>query len=700
MTSTAPRRPLDTMKGGVAWVQPPLANDSVEITIPRTAFNHPKVSGATIPADLLRKDFTVEVDAETHRILTISYTPSRNLTTDGLEDDVSKKNDESSISEVVWQSQLFAAVELELSWYILSKNALVVEVKKEVENRWEELLCVPIPSTGDDHYLSIEELNDAAALLFPPLPPATASALEEGSASEESGEALATPDTSLPPSIQEAQKRELLRYATEEEACRKKLAELKDRLAESGSDATNNGDDEETTVKKVAQLHKSINLTERLLSIVCETRALRRRPTTVASILEYQKLEVLKGRVNIGEDNMEEIEEYANPEEEAMSGNDIFLFAIAILRSQTNPAEAVRLLRVAATKKANANAAITLLAVYREAPTSFVRAVTALLKIALDDSNGIDRRANHYIGNLFNDATRFFPRNWAMAVYFYQRAATAGSAASMRCLWELLHNGECANHAPPNAQEPESQPLVFPSPLRAEFFLEASVDRGNVAAFVVFAKNLAMGSEDVEPDVERALQFIETARAAEPLMSRSVEFRSTDAFVQSKLAEKRTTNQNTTADAADDEIEDLPLPRSNEAASHSPAHPVPSSIAASNVDRLNPTNTKPTAADRLARYCEEFGGVNVDDAQPNRPPASNGIMASMKGGSRSLPGTSKTPVGEGEKSKQFWERSAKVGIVFGAMYFFAFPIRAMILPGFYGALQAVMEMLGLGKTLM
>ena len=105
--------------------------------------------------------------------------------------------------------------------------------------------------------------------------------------------------------------------------------------------------------------------------------------------------------------------------------------------------------------------------------------------------------------------------------------------------------------------------------------------------------------------------------------------------------------------------------------------------------RLQPAPTMPSAADRLA----QFGGGNAAAAAPAAGARGGaGIMGTTKG--RGGGATS----GSGAKSKAFWERATTVSIVGGALYFFAFPIRAMMLESYYNLVGGFLAAIGFGDN--
>jgi len=659
----------------------------------------------------------------------------------------------------IWQVRLAEPVSETVEWHVENENILKLELEKVVPNRWSSLLAHFMAKT-DPNFLSLDDLNAILQKELPSLPPigptakkdddvvvtpeateepvaedgetaeeakeptneevaaeteeAAADATEEEKADEEKeetkedGETAEAPATTSPAAAEDSEDDldKLLDDAADELDGSKPATETKAVVAAvdgEKADAKKDEEEEEATmeqkhhdliieaeleamkqesdaiVSKMEELEeklktaegdelemvkKHLEVTGRMLALNREARQLRVAPMTVDLFLQTQRIDILKARCNIGDTTNEETEEYADDSEKELSGDELFQAGMQFLES--DPETGVHFLRLASIHKDHAVATSILFSIYSNAPASYARGVSLIMRLARigETADDIVPSANDRAGSLFNAGARHFAPLWAVAVYFHQRGALTGSIQSMLALSNLHRKGVC------EGAEGTPDELLNKNNKRGDYFSRQALDRGGIMAYAQLASKELGANNLVE-----ARKHLDRAIAADPEIRKSETIAKLDLIIRMKsrqdeapvasIASKAPT---TVVKAAvdDDEVEEM--------------HPS---------SRLQPAPTMPSAADRLA----QFGGGNAAPAPAAARGGAGGIMGTTKGR-----GGAGATSGSGAKSKAFWERATTVSIVGGALYFFAFPIRAMMLESYYNLVGGFLAAIGFGDN--
>ena len=634
----------------------------------------------------------------------------------------------------LWQVRLAEPIESTIEWHVENETILKMEIEKVVPNRWTALLAHFMAKT-DPNLMSLEELNAVLRKELPSLPPLDApQKAQEGDAEvEASGEDGEVAEDNKEAATEDVEEKadETEEKADGEEApapapadddsddLDKLLDDAADEL-EGAKAASADGEKPEgekdvatktatpsvVAVKKEATMEekhhdliieaeleamkqeadailskmeeleanlktaegeeletvkKHLEVTGRMLSLNRKARLLRVEPMTIDSFLETQRIDILKARCNIGDTTDEETEEFANEEEKALSGDELFKVGMQML--ETDPESGVHFLRLASIHRDHPVATSILFSIYSNAPASYARGVSLVMRLARigETADDIIASACDRAGALFNAGARHFAPLWAVAVFFHQRAALTGSIQSMLALSNLHRKGVC------EGAEGTPDELLTKNNKRGDYFSRQALDRGGIMAYAQLAsKELGAGN------LVEARKHLDRAIAADPEIRKSETIAKLDLIIRMKTPREEpvaaVANAKKPSTADDDEVEEL--------------HPS---------SRLNAAPTMPSAADRLAAFAAP--------PAPAAPAARGGPVGGMMGTTKGRgAGASAATSGAGAKSKAFWERATTISVVGGAIYFFAFPFRAMFLDAYYNILGGILATIGFGSN--
>ena len=237
-------------------------------------------------------------------------------------------------------------------------------------------------------------------------------------------------DGSLESLMKMRRERESKAYVTEFEALEKAEADNKAKL-----------DSEDEAVVKDAK--ENIELIGKMRAIIVEKRHVRTLPVSIENLIKVLNLEIKKIITNSGNEKGEENEDFANDEEKAMTGEQLFKKGLEEVKAQTKDSlvSAFHFLRLASLKYNHSIATMVLHRMYTQfrAPT---KGAFFLLRIALQDDE-IDTKANRSVGELIDSGVHPFTAIFSLAVHFLQRAAKKGDAQSMMRLSNLFYDGIC-----------------------------------------------------------------------------------------------------------------------------------------------------------------------------------------------------------------------------------------------------------------
>jgi hypothetical protein len=540
------------------------------------------------------------------------------------------------------QWRLYSRVSEDVEWRAENSNVVVDLVKAEGAT-WPCLLNLPM--RPDDPLLSTTaELDVLFAKEVKPLPPVkTAPAADEAKADAIDEEDL---DRMLEETVQEVQeldmyvKAELKGMEEEESEMKAKLQELEESLTTSEDDET-----KETTKKQIL-------LIERMIEIHNKTRELRSHVCTVETFLETQALDLRKSRINVGELNENETEAFLNDEERGMSAVELFAVGVRALQEQQVD-QSLHFLRLAAVHHKHSQSISVLFRLYSELGSP--RGAYILLQRAKEDDDALDVTSNLQVAEMFDRGARHFPPILGAAIYFYQRAARCGSVHAMIGLAQLFLRGSTTATT---LNEEEREANIDKKKYHA--WLEQAIGRGSGAALFIKGCMHLRGEHGCEKSYRVAKDYLERSGKCQPeIIKRS-------AGVNAALEKLRIEE-----DAASGNTTELGSPASP---------PTPPSSPSGGLTTVPQRNApKVDVAARLAALDNQSSPLSPADGA--RKPAKKA------GGSHAAASA---------RSRAFWERATVTGTAVYVVYTLAFPIRVLLLPQFYTAIQWFLDMFGFG----
>jgi hypothetical protein len=540
------------------------------------------------------------------------------------------------------QWRLYSRVSEDVEWRAENSNVVVDLVKAEGAT-WPCLLNLPM--RPDDPLLSTTaELDVLFAKEVKPLPPVkTAPAADEAKADAIDEEDL---DRMLDETVQEVQeldmyvKAELKGMEEEESEMKAKLQELEESLTTAEDDET-----KETTKKQIL-------LIERMIEIHNKTRELRSHVCTVETFLETQALDLRKSRINVGELNENETEAFLNDEERGMSAVELFAVGVRALQEQQVD-QSLHFLRLAAVHHKHSQSISVLFRLYSELGSP--RGAYILLQRAKEDDDALDVTSNLQVAEMFDRGARHFPPILGAAIYFYQRAARCGSVHAMIGLAQLFLRGSTTATT---LNEEEREANIDKKKYHA--WLEQAIGRGSGAALFIKGCMHLRGEHGCEKSYRVAKDYLERSGKCQPeIIKRS-------AGVNAALEKLRIEE-----DAASGNTTELGSPASP---------PTPPS---------SPTRGLTTVPQRNAPKVDVAARLAALDSQSTPLSPADGARKPAKkaGGSHAAASA---------RSRAFWERATVTGTAVYVVYTLAFPIRVLLLPQFYTAIQWFLDMFGFG----
>ncbi|KAF5217975.1 hypothetical protein ECC02_009155 [Trypanosoma cruzi] len=545
--------------------------------------------------------------------------------------------------------RLYEPVATEVEWRVEDEGMLlIVDLIKKNPTVWPCLLDLPMRSTEDDKlFIWGEKLDALFREHHPPIP----MNLEEKEKrkmkkEEEQGAAIEINDENLDKLLEEAAEEvtrstsntndkefinaEMENYKSEEEEIQKKLIEVTNTL-EAGA---------EGEVAKRAQSQRDI-LEEmlRLHNIIREKRA---QPATLANFIEITQLDICKARINVGAMEDEEKEEYASETESAMTAHELMATGLKHFEQQEIQM-ALHFLRLAAIHHNHEQSILLLHSIYTQLQSP--RGPFLLLKRALNDDD-FSTAANLKVGEQFDTGARHFLPMFPAALYFYQRAAKAGSVHAMLALAQLYLRG-CTSSTMLSTEQMEGLKSIE----KYHAWIEQAIDRGCGSAYFVKGCMYLKGEHGFGKSYKMAKEFLEKAASAQPDVAR----RAPQVFV---MLEK--------------------LRQEEEGGSEKKVVASPLTLA---------------KAKEKSFYSEGEGGNEKDTVQVSasmeRLKNINGKIAATNSGLQ----RSKKMMGRSTGSKVFWERTVTTGLALYGLYTVAFPIRVMLLPTVYTVLERLLPLI-------
>ncbi|RNF01401.1 hypothetical protein TraAM80_07052 [Trypanosoma rangeli] len=544
----------------------------------------------------------------------------------------------------ILQWRLYEAVAAEVEWRVEEEGGLLVlDLAKKTPTLWPCLLDMPMSPT-DVAKLCVwgDELDALFCEHHPPIP----MNLEEEKKAAEAQKAEELNEENLDKLLDEAAEEvtrqapntndkefiraELENYKAEEEEIRKKLLEVQTTL--------------ETAAEGEAakQAHSQKEILEEMLRLHNIIREKRAHPATLANFLEITQLDICKARVNVGAATEEEKEEYASDAERAMTAHELMTTGLMHFEQQEIQA-ALHFLRLAAIYHNHEQSILLLHSIYTQLQSP--RGPFLLLKSALNDKD-FSIAANLKLGEQFDTGARHFLPMFPAALYFYQRAAKAGSVHAMLAIAQLYLRG-CTSSTMLSTEQMER----LKSNEKYNAWIEQAADRGCGSAYFVKGCMYLKGEHGCGKSYKMAKELLEKATSSQPDVAR----RAPQVFV---MLEK--------------------LRQEEEGCSEKGVVASPLTLAKSR---------------HGGNYTE---GVNDKDNNTVQASASLERLKSLNDGAgTSTSGIlrSKKMAGPSANSKSFWEGAVTTGLALYSVYTVAFPLRVMLLPTVYAVLERMLPLI-------
>ncbi|KPI87865.1 hypothetical protein ABL78_3022 [Leptomonas seymouri] len=556
------------------------------------------------------------------------------------------------------QWRLYAAVKDEVEWRVENENLLVVELEKLVGAPWSCLLDLPM-RRDDELLTTTTEINRMLRSQLPVLP----SPGEEAEKEEEAGKAAKEEDAvkdaaeggsdgDLDKLLDEAAKEvtgkkdaggdeedsksafikaELENYRVEEEEIKKKLAEVEMTLSNpTDTDASKTAVDHKKILAEMIRLHN-------------ECRALRSQPSTLENFLKCTQLDLQKARVNIGESNENEEEEFESDDERALNATELMTCGLKFFEDQDIKG-CLHFLRLAAIHHKHEQSTLLLYNIYSQLQSP--RGAFLLMRRALDDSEP-SAAVNQRVGELYDQGARHFLPLFPAAVYFYQRAAKLGHVNAMLSLAQLWLRGATSSSML-SEEEMEAQQSIS----KYHAWLQKAMDRGCGSAYFVRGCMHIKGEHGMAKSYKEAKEFLDAAGSAQPeILQRAPQ-------IPLMLEMLRKEEEESAGGAK-------PTKEANSGAAPAKA-----------------------SADEDVKVTPSVARLNALSSRASGSPAGGALSATRADGGVLR---SKKAFGVGSRGKAFWERACVTGITVYGAYTLAFPIRIILLPFFYSAISGIIE---------
>ncbi|RNF16303.1 uncharacterized protein Tco025E_05229 [Trypanosoma conorhini] len=590
--------------GKARWSQGDEGEEAVEIRVP-----------IVLPPSVRPRDLTVEV--KDSAVLCVRH------------DDTS-----------ILQWRLYEPVAAEVEWRVEDEGGLMVfDLAKKTPTLWPCLLDLPM-SHSDDDSLCVwgDELDALFRAHHPPIPMDGEEAAEAKELDvenldkllEEAAEEVARPAPKT--NDKEFIRAELENYKAEEEEIRKKLLETQTTLEAAAA---------EGEAAKQAQNQKEI--LEEMLRLHNVIREKRAKPATLTNFIEITQLDICKARINVGAMTEEEKEEYASDAERAMTAHELMTTGLMHFEQQEVQA-ALHFLRLAAIHHKHEQSILLLHGIYAQLQSP--RGPFLLLRRALDDED-FSIAANLKLGEQFDTGARHFLPMFPAALYFYQRAAKAGSVHAMLAIAQLYLRG-CTSSTMLSTEQMEQLKNIG----KYHAWIEQAIDRGCGSAYFVKGCMYLKGEHGCSKSYKMAKELLEKATSSQPDIAR----RAPQVYVMlEKLRQEEEGGSEKRVVASP-----LTLAKSRQEGAYTEGEE----------GKENETDAIQASAslDRLRRLRDKPGA-----------PASSMLHP-------------KKMTGYSGNSKVFWENTVTVGLALYGLYTLAFPLRVLLLPSVYTVLERLLPL--------
>ncbi|ESL10370.1 hypothetical protein TRSC58_01899 [Trypanosoma rangeli SC58] len=376
-----------------------------------------------------------------------------------------------------------------------------------------------------------------------------------------------------------------------------------------------------------------------LHNIIREKRA---HPATLANFLEITQLDICKARINVGAATEEEKEDYASDAERAMTAHELMTAGLMHFEQQEIQA-ALHFLRLAAIYHNHEQSILLLHSIYTQLQSP--RGPFLLLKSALND-NDFSITANLKLGEQFDTGARHFLPMFPAALYFYQRAAKAGSVHAMLAIAQLYLRG-CTSSTMLSTEQMER----LKSNEKYNAWIEQAADRGCGSAYFVKGCMYLKGEHGCGKSYKMAKELLEKATSSQPDVAR----RAPQVFVMLEKLRQEEEGSSEKGIVASP----LTLAKSRHRGDHTEGE----------YDKDDHTAQATASLERLKSLNDAAGAPT------------SGILRSKK------------MAGPFASSKFFWEGAVTSGLALYSLYTVAFPLRVMLLPTVYAALERMLPLI-------
>ena len=229
-------------------------------------------------------------------------------------------------------------------------------------------------------------------------------------------------------------------------------------------------------------------IVEKVISYGEQVIATRSKEVSMHNILDATMLELIQHKLRTGDTVETEDEPFAN-DEDTQTGDELFGNGLLALDRQ-DAVEGLHLLRVAALKHDHAQSVINLVRLYMESGME-AKALQILIQSA---RRSTDPLINFTTAQMFDNGVNGLQPLFALALYFYQRAASQGESTAM-CFASALHlRGACT------ATEAG---VTVPSSKHAEQWMQHALQQGSIFAYKLqLEKHLVASNVAPHPMVE------------------------------------------------------------------------------------------------------------------------------------------------------------------------------------------------------
>lgn len=549
----------------------------------------------------------------------------------------------------ILQWRLYQPVESEVEWRVEDEGALLIlDLVKKNPVIWPCLLDLPMRPQNDNSDLFI--LGDELDALFcehqPALPKTDDGA--DAAKGDELGDVDTMDEENLEKLLEEAAEEvtgaipkkndkdsiqaELEGYKSEAEEIQKKLLEVMSVLESAADD------------EAVKKAHSEKAILEEMLRLRDVIREKRTHPSTLANFLEVTFLDIRKARVNMGEMNEEEVEEYASEAERTMTAHELMTTGLMHFEKQEIKA-ALHFLRLAAIHHNHTQSTLFLYTIYAQLESP--RGSFLLLKRALDDKD-ISGAVNLKVGEQFDSGARHFLPMFPAALYFYQRAAETGDVRAMLAIAQLYLRG-CTSSTMLSTEQMEELKSIE----KYHAWIDQAIDRGCGSAYFVKGCMHLKGEHGCEKSYKMAKEFLDKATSAQPDIAR----RAPQVYVMLEKLRRE--------EAGDSEKR------------------VPASLATVAMEKQKSAYTEPANG---------VGGGN-DHVQVSASMERLNQMKSKLAPSDSTVRRPNKMMDRSSNSRFFWEGAVTTALSLYGLYTVAFPIRVVLLPYFYTMLGNVLPLI-------